>query len=74
MLFVKMSFKKCWEIIDRRNKDLTKMTENEKLEKILMEVYKIWNYGNSSKMKNDIGLDTNKIFGETFEAVMKDKV
>ncbi|XP_063400740.1 calcineurin-binding protein cabin-1-like [Mytilus trossulus] len=74
ILFVKMSFRLCWEIIEERNVELTKMVDQEKLEKILLEVYKIWNYGNSSKMKNDIGLDTNKIFGETYNAAMKDKI
>ncbi|CAC5395083.1 CABIN1 [Mytilus coruscus] len=74
ILFVKMSFRLCWEIIDERNAELTKMVDKEKLEKILLEVYKIWNYGNSSKMKNDIGLDTNKIFGETYKAAMKDRI
>ena len=74
MLFVKMSFQNCWQIIDERNKELSKITEKEKAEKILMEVYKIWNYGNSSKMRSNTNMDTNHIFAESYKAVMKDKV
>lgn len=74
LLFVKMSFNFCWEIIDDRNKELDKPSETDKVEKILMEVYKIWNYGNSSKMRNVVEIDTNKIFAETYRAIMKDQV
>jgi hypothetical protein len=37
MLFVKMSFQNCWQIIDERNKELSKITEKEKAEKILSD-------------------------------------
>lgn len=63
----------CLSAIKNRLPDIRELQDGEKSLKLLMETYKIYNYG-ISKMKATLGPRISNLMAATFKAVMKEEV
>ncbi|XP_062592133.1 calcineurin-binding protein cabin-1-like [Saccostrea cucullata] len=71
--YSKLALDYCMTAIKNRLPEIRELQDTEKAIKLLMETYRIYNYG-ISKMKATIGPRISNLLAATFRAVMKEEV